>query len=117
MQFRQLKGAKLASIHSRMVTVYKQDCVSDKSVRNWSVRLRAGGDSLVHDPRTGQAHKVITAGPIDKVDDLVRSYRHVSLRMVAVKMDISVGTVLTIVHDRLCYQKVCAHWVPKQHTD
>ncbi|XP_037572224.1 histone-lysine N-methyltransferase SETMAR-like [Dermacentor silvarum] len=37
--------------------------------------------------------------------------------MLAVNVDASVGTVWTIVHDRLCYRKVCAHWVRKQLTD
>ncbi|GFY29163.1 hypothetical protein TNCV_4722911 [Trichonephila clavipes] len=37
---------------------------------------------------------------IDKVDDLVRSDRRVTLRMLALKMDVSYGTVWTIVNDR-----------------
>ena len=32
-------------------------------------------------------------------------------------MDAIVGTMWTIVHDRLCYGKVCAHWVSKQLID
>ncbi|KAF8763292.1 hypothetical protein HNY73_021492 [Argiope bruennichi] len=37
--------------------------------------------------------------------------------MLAVKADVSVGRVWTIVHDRLSYRKVCAQWVPKQLID
>ena len=33
--------------------------------------------------------------------------------MLAVMVGASVGTVGTIVHDRLGYRKVCAHWVLK----
>ncbi|XP_037560729.1 uncharacterized protein LOC119438774 [Dermacentor silvarum] len=64
-----------------------------------------------------QARHSHTANLIDKVDDLVRSDRRVTLRMLTVKVDVSVGTVWTIVHDRLRYRKVCAQWVPKQLTD
>ncbi|KAF8791822.1 Protein GVQW3 like protein [Argiope bruennichi] len=100
-----------------MVTVYGEDCVSDKSVRKWSARFRAGRESLVDDPRQGQANTVITADLINKMDDLVRSDRRVILRMLAVKVDVSVGTVWTIIHDRFLYRKVCEQWVPKQLTE
>ena len=53
---------------------------------------------MVDDPRPGQANIVITADLIDKTDDIL-----------ATKMDVSVGKVWTIVHDRLRYQKVCAY--------
>ncbi|KAF8765210.1 hypothetical protein HNY73_023198 [Argiope bruennichi] len=65
-----------------------------------------------------QARKTVTtADLIDKVDDLVRSDRRVILRMLAVKVDVSVGTGWTTVYDRLRYRKVSAQWVPKQLTD
>ncbi|KAF8781630.1 hypothetical protein HNY73_012008 [Argiope bruennichi] len=44
-----------------MVTVYGEDCVSDKSLRKWSARFRAGRESLVDDPSPGQAN---TSRPI-----------------------------------------------------
>ncbi|GFV39697.1 integrase catalytic domain-containing protein [Trichonephila clavipes] len=97
-----------------MVTVYAEKCVSEKSVRKWSARFRAGRESVGDDQRPGQANIVITSNLIDKVDDLVRSDRRVTLRM---KVDVSYGTVWTIVHDRLRFRKVRAAWVPKQLTD
>ncbi|GFX70210.1 histone-lysine N-methyltransferase SETMAR [Trichonephila clavipes] len=54
---------------------------------------------------------------IDKVDDIVKSDRRVTLRMLALKVDVSYGTMWTIVHDRVRFRKVCAAWVPKQLTD
>ncbi|KAF8795416.1 hypothetical protein HNY73_003266 [Argiope bruennichi] len=47
----------------------------------------------------------------------MRIDRRVTIRMLEVKVDVSDGTVLTIVHERLRYRKVCAQWVPKQMTD
>ena len=41
-RFLTAEGEKLAAIHRRMVTVYGEKCVSDKSVRKWSARFRAG---------------------------------------------------------------------------
>ncbi|KAF8778800.1 hypothetical protein HNY73_015489 [Argiope bruennichi] len=74
-------------------------------------------ESLVDDPRPGQANTVITVDLIVKVDDLVRSDQRVTLRMFAVEADVSVGTVWTVVRVRLHYRKMSAQWVPKQLTD
>ncbi|XP_055944424.1 protein GVQW3-like [Argiope bruennichi] len=102
------EGVTPAAIHHRMVTVNGEDCVSEKYVKkSSSARFRAGRENLVDDPRPGQANTDITADLIDKVDDLVRSDRRVTLRMLEVKVDASVGTVWTIVYDRLGYRKVC----------
>ena len=51
------------------------------------------------------------------MDNLVRSDCHVTLQMLTEKVDVSVGTELTIVHERQRYQKVCAHCAPKRLTD
>ena len=95
-----------------MVTVHGQDCVSDNSVRKWSIRFHASRESLADDPRPGQANKVITADLINKVDDLVGSDSRVTLRLLAAKVDVSVGTMRTIVHGRLRSRKLCAHRIP-----
>ena len=61
---------------------------------------------MVDDPRPRQANKVITVELIDKVDDLVRSDCHVTLRILAEIVDVSIGTVWTIVQERLRCRKV-----------
>ncbi|GFU50562.1 histone-lysine N-methyltransferase SETMAR [Trichonephila clavipes] len=96
-RFQTAEGEKPVAINPRMVTLYGEKCVSDKSVRKWSARFRAGRESVDDDQRPGQANTVITSDLIDKVDDLVRRDRLVTLRMLALK--------------------VCAAWVPKQLTD
>ncbi|GFW57286.1 putative transposase [Trichonephila clavipes] len=109
-RFLTAEGEKLAAIHRWMVTVYGEKCVSDKSVRKWSARFRAGRESVGDDQRPGQVNTVITSDLIDKVDDLVRSDQRVTLRMLALKVDVSYGTVWTIVHDRLRFRKVRYLW-------
>lgn len=61
---------------------------------------------MVDDLRPGQVNTVIVVDLIDKVDDLVRSDRHVILRILAVKLDVTIGTVWTIVQNKLYYRKV-----------
>ncbi|GFV14031.1 hypothetical protein TNCV_525081 [Trichonephila clavipes] len=83
----------------------------------WDRIMRGRRESVDDDQRPGQANAVIMSDLIDKVDDLERSDRRVTLRMLALKVDVSYGAVWTIVHDRLRFWKVCAVWVPKQLTD
>ncbi|KAF8781518.1 Protein GVQW3 like protein [Argiope bruennichi] len=109
-RFLTAEGVTPAALLCRIVTVYGEDCVSDKPVRKCSAHFRAGRENLVDDPRSGQANSVITADLIDKVDYLVRNDRPVTLRMLAMKMDVSVGTVWTIVQEKWRYRKVCAQW-------
>ncbi|GFW66004.1 histone-lysine N-methyltransferase SETMAR [Trichonephila clavipes] len=92
-RFLTAEGEKPTAIHRQMVTVYGEKCASCKSVRKWSARFRAGRESVGDDQRPGQVNTVIMSDLIDKVDDLVRSDRRVTLRM------------------------VCAAWVLKQLTD
>ncbi|XP_035230328.1 uncharacterized protein LOC118202281, partial [Stegodyphus dumicola] len=65
------------------------------------MRIQPGRESVGDDPRPGQVNTVITSDLIDKVDDQVRNNRRVTLRMLAVKVDVSYGTVWTVVHDRI----------------
>ncbi|GFX72220.1 histone-lysine N-methyltransferase SETMAR [Trichonephila clavipes] len=90
--------------------------ISD-SGRKWSARFRSGRESVGDVQRPGQANTVKTSDLIDKVDDLVRSDWRVTLRMLALKVDVSYGNVWTIVQDRLRFRRVFAAWVPKQLTD
>ncbi|KAF8790989.1 hypothetical protein HNY73_005927 [Argiope bruennichi] len=79
-----------------VVTYTVEDCeewCQTKSVRKWSARFHACRESLVDDSRPGQANTVITADLVDKVDEVVRSDLRVTLRMLPVKVNVSVGTV------------------------
>ncbi|GFY47097.1 HTH_48 domain-containing protein [Trichonephila inaurata madagascariensis] len=113
-RFLTAEDEKPAATHRRMVTVYGEKCVSDKSVRKWSASFRADRESVGGDQSPGQVNTVTTSYLIDKVDDLVRSNRRFTLRMLALKVDVSYGTVWTIVHDMLRFRKVCAACVSKQ---
>ena len=48
---------------------------------------------MVDDSRPDQANTIIMVDLIDKVEDVVRSDCHVTLRMLEEKVDVSVGKV------------------------
>jgi len=43
--------------------------------------------------------------------------RRVTVREIANELSLNVGSVETIIHERLKFSKVSARWVPKQLTD
>lgn len=108
LQFLAAEAVKLAAIYRRMVIVFREDCVSDRSAKKCSTRFCAWHESLVDDPRQDQVNTVITADITDKVDDLLRSDRCVTLCMLVFNVDVNVQTLWTIDHERLHYQKMCA---------
>ena len=52
-----------------------------------------------------------------KVRDLVHSDRRIQVEEIAQALDISHGSVSTILHDRLGMRKLTARWVPKSLSD
>ena len=52
-----------------------------------------------------------------KVRDLVYSHRRIQVVEIAQAIDISHGSVSTILHDRLGIRKLTARWVPKSLSD
>jgi ribosomal protein S25 len=60
---------------------------------------------------------VITEEKIAAVDTLVQENRHITVRELSTAVNISMGSIHQILHAHLGYQKVCAQWVPKHHTD
>ncbi|GFW76602.1 HTH_48 domain-containing protein [Trichonephila clavipes] len=65
-RFLTTEGEKPVAIHRRMVTVYREKCVSDKSVRKWSAHFCAGREGVGDDQRPGQANTVFMSDLINK---------------------------------------------------
>ncbi|GFT45436.1 HTH_48 domain-containing protein [Trichonephila clavipes] len=78
-RFLTAEGEKPAAIHWWIVPGYGEKCVSDKSARKWSARFCAGRENVDNDQTPSQSSTVITSDLIDKMADLVRSDRRVTL--------------------------------------
>jgi hypothetical protein len=46
--------------------------------------------------------------------DLIRENRHITISEIAMEMNISGGSVHTIVGEELHYIKICARWIPRR---
>ena len=57
--------------------------------------------------------EVITPEMIDKIHDIVLSDRRIKVREIVEAIDISQGTVFSILHEKLGVKKISARWVPR----
>ncbi|CAF4576686.1 unnamed protein product, partial [Didymodactylos carnosus] len=73
-------------------------------------------ESLEDDPRSGRPITAVTQENIDAVKDLVNDDPHISIDYIADILDISCGSVDTILKQHLRLRKVSSKWVPHELT-
>ena len=112
-RFLTAEGVSQQEISRRMTAVYCEHCISLATVKRWSKRFREGRESCKDDPRPGQSHLAITPNTIAQVDELIRQERRIRIDKLAERVNISHGSVHTIIHDHLGYRLLCAQWMPK----
>ncbi|GBL57307.1 hypothetical protein AVEN_114232-1 [Araneus ventricosus] len=108
-QFLRAEGEHASQIYRRM----KEQCFAWCTTFRWCQRYEAGRVNIKDMPLPGQVHVVTNSATISALDELKRQNRRITTREIAVELSISKGTEHHIIHKKLSYGKVCAHWVPK----
>lgn len=62
-------------------------------------------------PRLNQSKIVITIDWIAVIDKMIRDNQRVLTRDISDELNLSIGTVHTIIHQHLQYSKVCSDWI------
>ena len=109
---RWLLGLTATQIHDELTAAYGQGVVSYSTVAHWIDRFSSGRESLDDDPRNGRPLSIITQQNIDAVQDLVNDDPHISIDYIATILDISHGSVDTILKQHLGLRKISSRWVP-----
>lgn len=113
---RLLLGLTPIQIYDELTVAYGQDAVSYNTVAIWFRRFANGRESFEDDPRVGRPITVITQENIAAVKDLVDDDPHISIEHIADMLDISHGSVDTILKQHLLLKKISSKWVPHQLT-
>ena len=112
-----LKGRTGREIHCELTNVYGSSVPSYAQVKFWVWELKRSRMSLEEETRSGRPSDAIDDEMCNKVRDLVYSDRRVKVEEIANALDISHGSVSTILHDRLGMRKLAARWVLKSLSD
>jgi histone-lysine N-methyltransferase SETMAR len=113
---RSLLGLTTKEIHGELTTAYGPDVVSYSTVALWVRRFSSGRESFEDDPRVGRPITTVTQENIDAVQELVRDDPHISIDYIADALQISHGSVFSIMKQHLKLRKVSSRWVPHELT-
>jgi histone-lysine N-methyltransferase SETMAR len=111
---KQKKSAK--EIHEQLVDVYRKDAPKYRTVEKWAALFERGRNSIEDDPRSGRPVDATSDENCKAVEDLVMNDRRLTVSEIAASISISVGSVDTILNEKLGMSKVCARWVPRNLT-
>lgn len=112
-KFLEKKGLNPREIFKELHGVYGESAPSERTVERWVIAFRRGRDSLEDDPRCGAPSTSVNEDTVKEVEQMVMDNRQITQREIANRMNISVGSVATILSDRLNMHKCNARWVPR----
>jgi len=102
-----------ADIVRRLSAVFGESAESRSTVYRWIQLFAEGRQSLDDEPRSGRPSTAVTEESVAAVEKIVMEDRHVTIREIALTMDISTSTAHEILHNRLQLNKISARWVPR----
>lgn len=106
-----LQGKSCKDIFDQLETTYQNDAPSLTTVKYWVREFKGGRTSVFDDPREGRPQE-ISDSTDEKLMDIVREHRRISVKLLANCLKISVGSVHAKLKD-LGIRKLCSRFVPR----
>jgi hypothetical protein len=106
-------GLNAKDVHKEMSPVYGGKCLSHKVVHNFS----QGHSKVTDDARPGHPVEVATEATVQRVEELIRADRRITIDSVATALRCSHDLVYSIMQDHLKFRKVCPRWVHRELKD
>jgi len=115
MKFLVNEGVKPSEIHRRLQVQYGDQTLSRSKTFEWCQRFKDGRKSVNDDlGRGGSVSTAVIPVNIQRVECLILNNRRITCRQIAEELNMSGGTVNTVIHKHLFFRKVSARWVPRQ---
>ena len=108
-RFLAIQGESAANIHAKHVNVYGSYALSDAAVRKWKRKFGEGRESVRDLARAGKPRTMVTATNVAKEEEMVMANRKITVQEITESLNISNGSVITIIHDHLKMTKVASH--------
>jgi len=110
-------GVPEAQIHLSTCAQYGDKVLSRRIVYEWIEMFENGCTSVTDAERSGRPATATTTRNEERTIELIRENRRITVEEVARRLNVSVGSAYSLIHDSLKFSKVCARWVPKELTE
>ena len=111
-----LNGKNRKETMEMLVKAYGDAAMKRKALHKWYLRYENGYESVMDDQRSGRPTS-ITSQKVQEIKELLDKDRRITIREVCQRVDCSVGTVHTIIHENLNLRRLCARWIPKMMSE
>jgi hypothetical protein len=111
-KFLMKEGCKPSEISSSLKKQYGKKTMSNVSVYKWSSAFKKGTETVENEPHEHWPRTSTTGENSNHVDALICENRQTNVCQLSVTLNISDGSVKTIIKQHLQYPKVCAQSIP-----
>ena len=94
-------------------TAFGASCMNRASDFEWHKRFKEGRESVSDDEKCGRSKEVRTLELIGQIKNFMDKDRRVSIETISAQIDVSVGTVHTVIREELKMGKICAKFVQR----
>jgi histone-lysine N-methyltransferase SETMAR len=112
-KFCQKLGDSCMETFHKLVRVYGDTCMSRASVYDWYKRFQGGRETVESDQRSGRPSTSRNDENVAAVRAKIRENRRLTIREIAKDIQISFGSVQSILTDDLGMRRVSAKFVPR----
>ncbi|KAI6661677.1 Histone-lysine N-methyltransferase SETMAR [Oopsacas minuta] len=108
-----IKGLSATEAFKEMKDVLKDNAPSQSMVAKWHAEFKRGRRSITDGPRSGRPTFSLHPATIQSIGGMIENDHCISIRNIANRVDLSIGTIHLIIHDHLGLKKYKAKWIPK----
>jgi hypothetical protein len=105
---------KPREIHRALIIKYGDDLVHVTTVQRWCNDFRFGREELKDAPRCGRPNEAVVDTKIERCKQLIEDDRRISIGTLSTLLNVSVGSVQTILTEHLQAKKMLSKWIPKK---
>jgi len=100
-----------------MCAQYGDKVFSRRIVYEWTEMFENGRMSLMDAERSGLPATAMTTKNEKRTVELIHENRRITIEQVAGRLNVSVRSAYSLIHDSLMFSKMFARWVPKGLTE
>jgi len=111
------EGVPGAQIHLHRCAHYGDKVLSRRIVYEWIEMFENGRTSVINAQCSRRPAAATTTRNEERTLELICENRRITVEEIAGRLNVSVGSAYSMIHDSHKFNKVCARWVPKELTE